>query len=290
MLACTRAMDSGMTWSVTGLSNTTVTSLVINPANPQVLYAATQEGIFKSTDGGNTWLPKNNGTPAACATVVQIDPLKPSTLYALVCDKGLFKTTDGGNAWNPIDNGLPMDGSYFNIPTFILDPQNPSVLYAGVWGVGVYRSLNGGGTWSIFGTGLPDNPQIQTLAASPAGVPCVYVGLYDGVYSTCRGMPTLKSMDRTSAKVGELDVNITLQGDGFTQDATIWWAGAELPTTVNSAEELSASIPAEMLSQAGPVDVNVFVPEPGGGLSDPLTFTVQPGAQLPIEEFCTSRC
>jgi hypothetical protein len=70
--------------------------LAINPVTSQTIYAGTSDnGIFKSTDGGGSWVPVNSGLTYTYILSLAIDPLTPQTIYA-VTNGGVFKSTDGG--------------------------------------------------------------------------------------------------------------------------------------------------------------------------------------------------
>ena len=76
----------------TGLRGLSIHTLAIDPATPTILYAGTALDVFKSTDGGATWVELNNsGTYYDLA----IDPATPTTLYAGT-NGGVLKSTDGG--------------------------------------------------------------------------------------------------------------------------------------------------------------------------------------------------
>jgi photosystem II stability/assembly factor-like uncharacterized protein len=125
-----------------------VTDLLIDPATPTTLYAATDAGVFKTTNSGDTWAAIDNGFPFPFAVTLAIDPATPTTLYA-AADDGVFKTTDGGDIWTAITNGLPSPllggtvvvGSADNI--LVIDPTTPTTLYVATAG-GMFKTINGG--------------------------------------------------------------------------------------------------------------------------------------------------
>jgi uncharacterized repeat protein (TIGR01451 family) len=130
-----KSTNSGDAWS---LSNTGLTGFVIdfaiNPASPSTVYGACTDGIFKSANGGGSWGPVNAGLPAnARATVLAIDPVNPSTLYASIYDNttfrgiGLFKTTNGGGGWSLSSSGVLSN----SIQALAVNPVNPAIVYAG---------------------------------------------------------------------------------------------------------------------------------------------------------------
>ena len=176
----------------------TITSLAVDPTNSSTLYAgfvphtftadgeSPTGGVFKSTDGGETWNEFQNGMPATfVVTALTIDPLTPSTIYAVVTSHaggGVVKSTDGGQSWNTVDEGLPSD---FRGPPAI-DPVPPSTIYAGSSATGataLFKSTQGGGNWKPVGAGLT-GIDARVLAIGPVNGTTLYAGVRDGVFKS----------------------------------------------------------------------------------------------------------
>jgi photosystem II stability/assembly factor-like uncharacterized protein len=151
-----KSTDAGKTWTFMGLAGTsTIPRIVIHPANPDIVYVAAsghewtdnaERGVFKTSDGGQTWdkiLYLNEKTGAIDLVM---DPQKTDTLYAATWQRirkkwndprndastawsGIFKTTDAGQTWNPIDKGLP-EPRYRGRIGIDLCRTKPNVLYA----------------------------------------------------------------------------------------------------------------------------------------------------------------
>ncbi len=172
-------------------------ALALDPSNPQVVWAGSGEswtrnsvsigdGIYKSTDGGETWTnmglpkseritqivvhPKNGNIVYACA---------PGALWSDSADRGLYKTSDGGKTWVQILKGTNLSTGCSSIA---LDPANPDRVIAGLWdfrrkgwtfrsggegpdvasGSAMMVSSNGGGSWAPLeastAKGLPKGP------------------------------------------------------------------------------------------------------------------------------------
>jgi hypothetical protein len=113
------------------------------------LFAGTSQGLYRSEDGGLTWVPSSTG-------------LKSGQVFALIAagnrilagtDSGCFASSDHGNSWTLSDSGL-----YGNKPAQFA--ATPTAIFAGVWtgsvisGRGVYRSTNGGATWVPANQGI----------------------------------------------------------------------------------------------------------------------------------------
>ncbi len=172
-----RSPDGGQTWErVLFLNDSTAAiDLVQDPANPQILYAAMWErcrglvyrnsfgnssGIWKTTDGGDTWTELTNGliTDNTVGRIgLAIYPTDPNILYAFYdlanYEVGIFKTTDGGATWTRKNDGVLYNmssnfGWYFG--QIRVSPSNPDRIW--VMGVSLYRSDNGGNSWTDLGS------------------------------------------------------------------------------------------------------------------------------------------
>lgn len=86
-------------------TNRTVNGFAVDPGNPKVMYVATRDGLFKSTDAGDTWKPVGQGLKNLAAVAVNpkssvvADPNRPREVYAATVDGIIFKSTDGGMTW-----------------------------------------------------------------------------------------------------------------------------------------------------------------------------------------------
>ena len=155
-----------------GLPDALYSSIVVDPKNANVVYAANEfdtnlspnpAGIFKSTDGGKTWTKINNGLTSLDVTQVAVDPVNTSNLYA-IASGFLFKSTNAGASWSPMGVGLP--SGFGNLA---IAPSNPNIIYAAQGATQVYKSTDAGATWNAVGPvrGLlnkllvdPTNPNI----------------------------------------------------------------------------------------------------------------------------------
>lgn len=153
-----------------------VTGLVIHPTEPSTIYASSGAGIFKSTNGGRTWSPMNNGLTSRNVSTIVIDPSAPSTLYLLISDftsnLGVYKSTDGGSTWNRRSIGLP--GT--DLHTLVIDPVTPNTLYVGVGccviGTHIYKTTDGADNWGPVGDAPPQDP--TSMAIDPLNHSTLY--------------------------------------------------------------------------------------------------------------------
>jgi len=172
-----RSLDGGDSWQqVFSLTDSTAAiDLAIDPQDPDILYAAMWErvrglnyrrsggpssGIWKTTDGGDTWSELTGGLPtgsdvgriglALCAS-------EPNILYAIYADDpgyfdGVYKTVNGGATWTRTSDGA-LSGIYSSYGWWFgnirVAPDDPDLVFA--LGLDFYRSTNGGGSWSNVG-------------------------------------------------------------------------------------------------------------------------------------------
>lgn len=156
--------------------------LAIDPATPTTVYAGGPPGFFRSTDGGDSWEAAFNGLSGSYIDAVAVDPLTPATVYAGDYGGGVFKSTDGARNWNQVNSGLTST----NVTSIIIDPNTPSTLYAGTWSGGVFKSTNGGTSWSQMNAGLT-YPNITSLSLDPKNSAIIYAGTFSGVFKSANG-------------------------------------------------------------------------------------------------------
>lgn len=171
-----KSIDGGNTWSATGLVFTvnqqrTMRRLIINPANSQILIAATNVGIYRTTDGGANWTQINNFDTYD----LEFKPGDPNTVYAST-DLAFYQSTNGGASFTQISNGIPTTGSTrLGIAVTTNDPNYVYVLRSNTsngFG-GLYRSTNSGTAFTLMSS-TPD-----VLANSCAGTSGIGQGWYD---------------------------------------------------------------------------------------------------------------
>jgi photosystem II stability/assembly factor-like uncharacterized protein len=136
-------------------------AFVIRPDDPNTMYAGSEGGgIWKTTDGGNTWNPLTDMLPSLAVATLAMDPNDPNTLYAgtgewftgnsrgdSIRGAGIFKSSDGGNTWTQLPK--PLSGNAFDYTNkVVVSPNNSQHIYTANW-VGVYYSQDGGNTWQL---------------------------------------------------------------------------------------------------------------------------------------------
>jgi photosystem II stability/assembly factor-like uncharacterized protein len=191
-----RTTDGGLSWSnpETGLENKNVRALAISPnyATDRTVFAGTLckdfptcadsyvTGVFKSTDGGNTWARALSGLPKKGIYALATSPNYASdqTLFAGMWEGGVYKSTNGGASWANASSGL----GNLRVWAVALSPAfgTDQTLFAGTDG-GLYRSTNGGASWAQL-TNTIGTRRITSIALSSefATDRTLYVGSNNG--------------------------------------------------------------------------------------------------------------
>ena len=185
-----KTTDYGRTWHpiFDDQPTSSIGDLAVAPSNPDVLYVGTGEGLhrpdlavgdgmFKSTDGGQTWRHIGLSDAQQIAGII-VHPRNPDVVFVAALghpygpneERGVYRTTDGGATWQKV--------LYFDEDTGAMqvafDPAEPDVVYADLWAAregpwenaawqgatsGLYKSTDGGTTWRALRQGLPTAAQ-----------------------------------------------------------------------------------------------------------------------------------
>jgi photosystem II stability/assembly factor-like uncharacterized protein len=138
------------------------------------IYAATSDGIYKSTNGGDTWAAANSGLNHAAVEALAIDPSTPQIVYAGTSG-GIFKSANGGTKWSNIFTSL----SPRPVSSLAIDPSAPQTIYAGMSGA-IAKSTNGGDTWSANSLDL-SNIDVRAIAIDSSTTRIIYAATSVGI-------------------------------------------------------------------------------------------------------------
>ena len=170
-----KTLDGGASWTTLtdGQPTLGVSSVIVDYSNPDVLYLGSGDrdagdaeglGVFKSTDGGQSWVQATNGMGNRTVGRMLQDPVDPSTLIA-ASNGGIYKSTDAGASWDLKQTG--------NMKELVRKPGSATILYASASG-GFYRTADNGETWTQVTSGLPGTAYRGVIAVSDANPEYVY--------------------------------------------------------------------------------------------------------------------
>jgi uncharacterized protein (TIGR03437 family) len=197
-----RSTDGGTTWKALpgfpAVSN--LDSVAVDPANSNILYAATQPlGVLKSTDGGTTWAGANNGIPTFSQEIVNTygfigsvtsigtsqiwaDPQSPGLLFVSANPGTLMRSADAGASWSAAT--LPAT----NWGKLVSDPFTKGTIYGPASG-SFYKSTDNGQIWTALAP-LPDASLAEVIAADPSHQGTLYGGSNTGLFQSTDGGKT----------------------------------------------------------------------------------------------------
>ena len=137
-----RSTDNGASWRDAGLRGRNVYSVAVSPTRAAIVWAATPGGVWRTRDGGKTWV-KQLSLYNDSATAVAVARSSPSTLYVTTFQSGVYRSADGGQTWHR--RSLPAWVVAFSVA---IDPRSASHLWVGTRYAGIVRSSDGGATWA----------------------------------------------------------------------------------------------------------------------------------------------
>lgn len=241
-----RSENGGKSWKqlTKGLKSTVdrslypICSIVLSPAfkADHTAFAGTWGGgIYKTTDGGDTWVPNNSrlkkmpagNYPTVYSLAASPGYKEDKTVFAGTFGAGLMKSTDGGKSWSEANNGIT--GKQVQAVAVSPDYVRDHTLYAGTFGSGVFKTSDGGAKWLPINRGL-NGLAISALSVSPdyAKDMTVYaVSWADGIYRSQNGGMSwtgLKDGIATTGSAGKTNLYIycIVPVPDFSKDPTLF--------------------------------------------------------------------
>ena len=171
-----KSYDGGETWKKLNLNidQVQVGRIAIHPTDPNIVFIAVMgdlfkdspdRGLYKSTNGGNSWKKVLYANQRSGAVDISIDKSNPRIMYASTWNirrtpyslesggegSALWKSTDGGDTWKNISNSTGLPKGVWGISGVSISPANPNIIYALIENKngGLYKSNDSGKTWKI---------------------------------------------------------------------------------------------------------------------------------------------
>jgi PKD repeat protein/photosystem II stability/assembly factor-like uncharacterized protein len=216
-----RSTNNGETWETTTdrLPTLGVSAIVLNYQDPNIIYIGTGDrdagdapglGVYKSFDGGTTWIQKNTGMGSITVNKMLIHPDYPDVIFAAT-ENGVYKSIDGGENWTLKTSGTTKAMEF--------NPANPDVVYA-VKATSFYRSTDNGESWAKTSSGLTSWSR-AVIAVTPANPDFVYLLATDfqefkAFYKSTNSGESFSTMSTTPNIMG-------WQSDGSDDGGQAWY-------------------------------------------------------------------
>ncbi len=184
---------------------TGVTHIAIDPSNPDNVFLATFNGIYRSTDKGKNWTRIYSGAnpSQSAALYLAIDPSDPNNIFAGTLS-GLVRSTDGGQTWERPAGRI----SDKVVTVLAVHPFDSKVVLAGTQGKGVFRSYDGGSTWiQSFSRPSAQANNVRALKFAPSQPTTLYCGTENGIFKSADGgdsWETVGGMGLGTARIQDL--------------------------------------------------------------------------------------
>ena len=173
-----------------GTISANVNQVVFDPRSSQTLFAGTTVGVFRSTDGGQSWSERMRGmTEINFVVTLAIDPTHPNVMYAGTTG-GVYRSIDATENWTKINNGLVPDDAKMasmalGVNTLVIDHHNSDTVFAGTT-QGLYQTKDRGNSWFHTSKDL-EGVYVSSLVLHPSDPHLFYVGTSQGVYQSPDG-------------------------------------------------------------------------------------------------------
>jgi photosystem II stability/assembly factor-like uncharacterized protein len=193
-----------------------IVSIALHPKNPDILYVATNDAVYKSRDGGGTW-ERFPSFSARRVTTVAIDPMLPATVYAGTMGDAVYKSPDGGQHWLPHNVGLKEHVSFVN--QFVFHPALSEKIYAATT-VGAFYTKNAGREWEERMNGMKEVHIVTSIAIDPKDPTILYGGTTGGMYRSDDAAMNWKKINSGLIPESELMASMALGVNAIEVDQT----------------------------------------------------------------------
>ena len=202
--------------------NVEVRCIAQHPADPETLFVGTQNGPYRSKDGGESW--QRPGFPADAAVIwsIAIHPTKPNIVYCGAAPVAVYRSTDGGDTWQHMSqivspSHCERDGFDSRTICVTFNPVRPDEIYVGLEVSGALRSTDAGETWQDVSSHLMELAQLPHLQSNVGGRDC----------GVCEGMLDTHAMAISSAAPEDVFLGIRM-GIFRSRDGGATWQDTEV--------------------------------------------------------------
>lgn len=177
--------------SSSGLPSLSHTSIAINPLDTNIVYVGTSIGLWKTTDGGESFKYIPLGLKEEFIKCVAPDLNSKDTVYVGTYGYGVFVSQNGGNTWFDISSGLVSK----DIETIAISPLDPNTIIVGTYGSGVFKTINSGKKWIPKNSGLTES-RIREIVYDKNNPNVVFLVSYGGagIFMSVDGGETWKEI------------------------------------------------------------------------------------------------
>src|SRR6266446_4264351 len=184
--------DDGESWTRASVrqgmhSDSIVRMLRSDSRSPEVVYAGTGLGLYRSDDAGAKWHLLENPMKGSVVWSMAIDPVDPAVMFAgtgTPSQPGIFRSTDAGKRWQHRPMEIAPDCPNVGVPrptAIAVDPTDPRQVWVGFEVDGVRHSADGGDTWTKVNGQIP-NPDVHCVLAVAGPPRTVFTVVNDEVW------------------------------------------------------------------------------------------------------------
>ncbi len=189
-----RSGDDGESWRRVGIgqglhSDAMVRALANDPRRPEIVYAGTDKGLYRSDNAGEMWQLVDSPLSRYCVWAITIDATEPQVMYAgtgTPTPSTFFRSTDSGKSWEERPAQIAEECPNVGIPRvtgIAIDPTNRRNIWLGIEVDGARHSSDGGDTWVKINGAIP-NPDVHNVAVAGGPPKTVFVLVNNEVYTS----------------------------------------------------------------------------------------------------------
>ncbi|ETW96321.1 MAG: hypothetical protein ETSY2_46655 [Candidatus Entotheonella gemina] len=189
-----RSADHGESWQRIGIyqgmhSDAMVRTLAHHPHRPEVVYAGTDKGLYRSDNAGESWEHPDSPLSPYAVWALTIDSQQPENMLAGTGTPNrstLFQSGDGGQTWEERQAAIADECPNVGIPRvtgIAIDPVDRGHIWMGIEVDGVRHSSDGGQTWETINGAIP-NPDVHSVTVAPGPPKTIFVVVNNEVYTS----------------------------------------------------------------------------------------------------------